>query len=550
MPDNGTKNFKREPRVPIVIKTWAGDDKHDLNYIMKSIPSLLSSDLPDWVDVVIYDDFSSSAALKRYLNELDRTNDKVTVIWGKNNLGPNAAQVAVYKYIENEYPQAPFYINCDDDVIYHKKWLQMLIDAKSTCDKNNITGVFSALNMPFRKVIQQITISEQLKGLLKYKQPALNWLIPKQVYDETGGFADEGIAYDTVFSHWLRLYGYYVICLKPSYVQNIGKIGAYSKDSTTTADDFVNETNKLFNFYFKLGWRYIQKNISTLQKKRLFDISPIRWGAEMVYQGEYKNGERNAFFFSHEALNLGWAPKKFNKRVNEVKPILDKESTMGITEIITNRQGDINTLCFNWQFLPNLRENKLLSDDKKCLLSIPSLFMQLTQSVCRFHEAGIVHNKIRLENIYVSKIDKSLKLAWFGVELPDNFTFPCIHGDILDIFSNALDKRASPMIKEKFTTRFLETIAPEVIDGQGPSFRSDIFAIGACLLCYMDNEFEKLSVWEDKRKSWYEGNFYTTHKNDISDQLKIILLKCVAKNPNERFQNACFLQKKLKNILS
>ena len=548
MPDKGTKKFKRDLRVPIVIKTWAGDEKHDLKYIMKSLPSLLSSDLPDWVDVVIYDDFSSSTALKDYLSRLHKANEKIRVILGKTNLGPNGAQVAVYKYIDNEYPQAPFYINCDDDVIYHKKWLKMLLEAKNICDRKNIKGVFSALNMPFRKEIQRIKISEQLWGLLKYKQPALNWLIPKQIYNEIGGFVDEGIAYDTVFSHWLRLCGYSVICLKPSYVQNIGKIGAYSKDSTTTAEDFLNEKNICSNFFYILWRKYVKKSYSYLTRKPIFfDISPIRWGADMVYQGEDRNGKKNAFCFSQDAMNWGWTQESYNKRVIGVRPLLIEEA-MGINKIITNRKGDINTLCFRWEFLPNLRENKWLSEDKKCNLSIFSLLTQLTNTLCKFHKAGIVHNKIRLENIYLSRIEKSANLTWFGNELSDNFAFPEAHKDILDIFSKALDQKANSTIKEKFATRFLETVAPEVIKGQRPSFQSDIFSLGALLLCYMDNDFEKISVWEKKRKNWYKGDFCIDRDNYPNDKLKEILLKCVAEDPKDRFRDACSLQHELQLI--
>ena len=64
----------------------------------------------------------------------------------------------------------------------------------------------------------------------------------------------------------------------------------------------------------------------------------------------------------------------------------------------------------------------------------------------------------------------------------------------------------------------------------------------------MDNDFEKISVWEKKRKNWYKGDFCIDRDNYPNDKLKEILLKCVAEDPKDRFRDACSLQHELQLI--
>lgn len=74
---------------------------------------------------------------------------------------------------------------------------------------------------------------------------ALNWLVPRKVYDAVGPFRVTGLAYDTDYANRLAALNFPVVCLKPSYVQNIGYHGAYQTDDTLTARDFVG----------RMGWR-------------------------------------------------------------------------------------------------------------------------------------------------------------------------------------------------------------------------------------------------------------------------------------------------------
>jgi hypothetical protein len=99
-------------------------------------------------------------------------------------------------------------------------------------------GVLTALNVPFRPSFRSLQLPTS-DVLLKERQAALNWLLPREVYDAVGPFRDVGIAYDTEYCDRLAAQGIPVICLKPSYVQNIGYHGAYQNSDVFTAKDYV-----------------------------------------------------------------------------------------------------------------------------------------------------------------------------------------------------------------------------------------------------------------------------------------------------------------------
>src|SRR5262249_16708651 len=70
-------------------------------------------------------------------------------------------------------------------------------------------------------------------------QMALNWLLPREVYEAVGPFRFTELAYDHDYGLRLVAAGYPMLCLKPSYVQNIGYKGAYQTDDRLTAKDYV-----------------------------------------------------------------------------------------------------------------------------------------------------------------------------------------------------------------------------------------------------------------------------------------------------------------------
>lgn len=120
--------------------------------------------------------------------------------------GPNLGQVDAYAFVEAVYPDAQFFVNVDDDVIYNPHWFSKLLEAQKELQAFGLNGIFTALNMPWRKPFAELH-TQANTYLLKWKPPALNWLIPRRVYDRVGPFVDDGIAYDTSYSQWLQLHG-------------------------------------------------------------------------------------------------------------------------------------------------------------------------------------------------------------------------------------------------------------------------------------------------------------------------------------------------------
>lgn len=223
---------------PILVKVWAGRDAHDFRYIRRSLPSLLSSDLPCSARVIIVDDCSPNPKLSSFLSDLASRSPVVELWRNPERLGPNRGQEYNVPLLWERYSQAPYIVCCDDDVIYHAGWLQRLIQVYNEAKAEGLEGVFTALNVPARASYRTVTLPTS-EVLLKERQMALNWLVPREVYDKVGPFRDVGVAYDTDYCNRMAKLGLPVICLKPSYVQNIGYHGAYQNDDTLTAPDYV-----------------------------------------------------------------------------------------------------------------------------------------------------------------------------------------------------------------------------------------------------------------------------------------------------------------------
>jgi glycosyltransferase involved in cell wall biosynthesis len=233
MPDKSQSNF-----FPIMIKVWAGASRHDFRYIRCSLPSLLSSDLPDNAFIVLVDDCSTDQRIQPYLSAIAAKYPNIDVWINPHRMGPNTGQAYNFPLLVNMFSNAPYYVLCDDDVIYHPGWLQRLIKVYEEAKKEGLTGIFTALNVPARPSYATIRLPTS-EVLLKERQMALNWLVPREVYDTVGPFRDVGVAYDTDYANRMAELKIPVICLKPSYVQNIGYHGAYQTDDTLTAKDFV-----------------------------------------------------------------------------------------------------------------------------------------------------------------------------------------------------------------------------------------------------------------------------------------------------------------------
>lgn len=519
-------------RIPLVMKAWAGTAPHDLDYITRSIPSLLASRLPSEIEIVIYDDASPSVDLQRYLAETARRDPRVRILRGDENKGPNRGQQDVYAQIVDDYPDAPYFINVDDDVIYHRDWLVHLLAAQRQCGALGLNGVFTALNMPYRRP-HAVLKSAGRTYLIKWKQPALNWLIPRDLYRDVGPFRDEGIAYDTVYSHWMRLKHYAVVCLAPSYVQNIGLLGAYATDDTTTSCDFVGAgAGRARAAAWVDAARYHLRRVPARARRALDQtadrVAPVRWGSEFVHEGRARDGRSVAMYSFDDAGRLGWTPDAAAQRVDAVRQA-DPDGAAGIVALRRNRAGLPVWVECDWAFAPTLRECRAFA-----LGPTPDavrLFETLMRQLAPLHAHGVAHNKLRQDNVYLSE-DGGVRLAWLGTE-------PCPgvalghDAETESRLSGALNRWATPATREACAVRYLESVAPEVLRGETASPRSDVFSAVAVALLSAMPPVDSWTQWRQLRARWAAGEVSAAEAGGDA-RVRELLACCVATDPHAR----------------
>src|SRR5262245_50817335 len=177
---------------PIMVKVWAGHERHDFRYIRRSLPSLLNSALPEAARVILINDRSLDPRIAGFLEGLAARHANVEVWTNPERMGPNRGQEYNFPRLVARYPQAPYSCLCDDDIIYHPGWLPRLIQVYREAAARGLLGVFAALNIPFRAHYQTVQLPTS-EVLLKQRQPALNWLVPRDVYEQVGPFRDTGV---------------------------------------------------------------------------------------------------------------------------------------------------------------------------------------------------------------------------------------------------------------------------------------------------------------------------------------------------------------------
>ncbi|MGL5095480.1 MAG: glycosyltransferase family 2 protein [Planctomycetia bacterium] len=223
---------------PILVKVWCGKERHDFRYVTRSLPSLLASGLPPAARVHLVDDCSTDRRLQPFLEKLAADHPRVVLRRNPFRMGPNAGQAYNFALAAAEHPDAEYFLVCDDDILYQPGWLTSLVDAYKTAGALGHQGIFTAINVKLRPPLAELRAGRHLL-LIKERQAAFNWLVPRSVYETVGPFRDVGIAYDTEYAVRLKALGYHVYCLKPSLVQNIGWQGAYQKGSWNSAADSV-----------------------------------------------------------------------------------------------------------------------------------------------------------------------------------------------------------------------------------------------------------------------------------------------------------------------
>lgn len=488
-------------RFPIAVKVWAGDDPRDFDYVSRSLPSLLGSVLSVQADIVVFNDRSTDVRLGPFLRELQAADRRVRVIEHEFNKGPNLGQADAFEQLADEYSDAEIFVSVDDDAIYHRDWLRRIMQAMDDVRPLESNGVFTSFNTPFRKP-HSVVQANGHRYQLKWKQPATNWVIPRDVFEHVGPFRDEGIAFDTVYSHRMRLLGYSVICPRESYVQDIGLSGAYAVDNRLCADRFLGEDNgdsvwKQGVTWLKYHAARVVRQVKSLRHRQPDVLWPVRWGSDWLYEAVGRDGQSIAIWSTDEDVARGWSPSDLAMRSRQMLAC-QPDGPFALRRLHYSRQGNPTIAEANWKFLPTLREGRELFPER--MPSLRQLLTTIAAQLLPLHREGLAHGKVRPENVFLDTETGDVHLAWLGPDVPR------VEFDLDDsarcraLFGNAVDRRCRDSVRDLHAAHVMETLAPELTAGTGPSCCADIFAAAATVRSVAggsDRDWSTSDVLED-----------------------------------------------------
>ena len=157
--------------------------------------------------------------------------------------------------------------------------------------------------------------------------------------------------------------------------------------------------------------------------------------------------------------------------------------------------------------------------------------IQVAEGLSAAHEKGIVHRDIKPENIMLRK-DGIVQIMDFGL-------------------AKLRASRASRLTKEGSTVGTAGFMSPEQVQGQETDHRSDIFSLGVVLYELFAGELPFKGVHETALM--YEivnvdPAPMSTVKPEIDPELDRIVLECLQKEPDERYQSVKDISKDLKRF--
>lgn len=148
-----------------------------------------------------------------------------------------------------------------------------------------------------------------------------------------------------------------------------------------------------------------------------------------------------------------------------------------------------------------------------------NIMIQVATGLAYAHEHGIVHRDVKPSNIMVLKGNR-VKIADFGIARMDSWRLNTQSGKLL----------GSPMY-----------MSPEQVSSHSVDLRSDIFSVGTLMYRMLSGQmpFSGNNTHSIIYKIVHEDPSKPSLLNpEIPDKLDSIIMKCLSKNPNDRYQNA------------
>lgn len=152
-------------------------------------------------------------------------------------------------------------------------------------------------------------------------------------------------------------------------------------------------------------------------------------------------------------------------------------------------------------------------------LTVPELVAhatKLVRAIGALHRRSILHRDIKPANVHLGD-DGELRVLDLGVA------------------TSGLDADREDLAPQAGTPSFL---APEQFDGQPASVRTDLYATGVTLYHALTRHYPYGEVEPFQRPRFGEPVPPTRYRPDLPQWLENLLLKSVAKNPEDRFETA------------
>ncbi len=167
--------------------------------------------------------------------------------------------------------------------------------------------------------------------------------------------------------------------------------------------------------------------------------------------------------------------------------------------------------------------------------------VELARGLAAAHDAGIVHRDLKPDNIWLTK-DGRLKILDFGLAKLDPAKAASADGETVTV---------QPQSHPGHVVGTVGYMSPEQVRGQVADARSDIFAVGVVL-------YEMLTGNAAFRKATSAETMSAILNEDppavsqlaptVPPGLQRIVNRCLAKNPEQRFQHASDLEFALESL--